>query len=91
MDQVTIDRWFTTLAGLLARTALLTGAGKARLAEADEFMLMHETAQPNGEIEVGFKHRGTRNYLFVLATASGLELYVPVTDRPFMRGTFDVY
>lgn len=86
-----LDHWFGKLASLLEHTPLKReGEIELRRATADEFMLMHRTEGAGyGECVVGFKHRDTRNYLFILHTGLGdCELYVPQKDEPFMRGRF---
>jgi len=68
-------------------TPLPTRAGTARTASADEFMLMHHDTESNSW---GFKHRQTRNYVFLLPVGHELyELYVPQLGELFMRGFFD--
>lgn len=90
IDRKTVDAWFRILAERLKTHPLPTEAGGTRTAEADEFMLMHEQPSPDGRI-VGFKHRDTRNYVFLIACRGEVTLYVPVTDQPFRRGFFDLF
>ena len=61
MDQAKIEKCFTTLESLLSLTLLPTEAGPGRKAVADEFMLMSEK-----ESVLKFKHRTTRNYVWVV-------------------------
>ena len=89
MERATIDAWFAILDKRLAEHPLPTRAGGTRTATAGEFMLMDERATEDGRT-IGFKHRLQRNYVFLVACRGAVELYVPVTDRPFMRGFFDV-
>lgn len=49
-------------------------------AEACDFMLMDER-----DGRLAFKHRDSRNYIFVLKDGS---IHVPKRDEPFMRGEF---
>jgi hypothetical protein len=79
------DFYFEKLAEKLAVTALPTESGEERIAKADEFMLM----QIDELGWVQFKHCDTRNY--VMLHKDNFELYVPRTEEPFMRGTFDVF
>jgi hypothetical protein len=82
-----VNRAFSLLEAQLAKTILPTEAGTFRQVCADEFMLMHQ------DTEIGayaFKHRDTRNYVFLLPLGHGsYELYVPRTHKPFMQGFFD--
>jgi hypothetical protein len=95
-----IDERFEALERLLQTTPLPTERGGTRTASADEFMLMHEHAGPlNIGKVVGFKHRDTRNYAFLIyapvldgdAPAPLITLHVPRTSEPFMMGFFDVF
>lgn len=55
---------------------------------ADEFMLMMDKP-----LEVGFKHRDTRNYVYL--TKRGLRsewnLFIPKTENLFHLGQFDTF
>lgn len=85
-----INRMFEILDAKLKVTPLPTRATCAistRTASADEFMLMHQDTESNSW---GFKHRQTRNYVFLLPVGHELyELYVPQLGDAFMRGYFD--
>jgi hypothetical protein len=81
---------FQCLEAELQLQKLPTSYGLPRLAHSDEFMIMHTTE----EGVIGFKHIGTRNYVFLLPSESQnrkYELYVPVSRELFMRGQFDEY
>lgn len=65
----------------LAATPLSDAGSGKRIADVNEFMLMHVTKEGS----IGFKHRGSRNYVFLFESGT---LYVPVTEQPFMHGTF---
>ena len=67
----------------LKRNQLPTKAGMPRKATADEFMLMHKS-----EPYYGFKHRTTRNYVFVDRYTKLLT--IPSKPDAFMRGEFDL-
>jgi hypothetical protein len=87
--QVEVQRYFTALEKKLADNPLPTAGGGTRQAHPSEFMLMH-IDWSTGSAVVGFKHRETRNYLFLVwGQANGAELVVPESEQPFMRGTFD--
>lgn len=82
------DALFSALDGLLAVHDLPTSDGSRRRVPADEFMLMH--LEPGGR--AGFKHRVTRNYVFLSPIGGGEYLLrVPQTRQAFQRGTFDGY
>ena len=68
----------------LGRRTVGTSTGGQRFASADEFMLMGKTEGGFHTI-FQFKHRTTRNYVFI----EGETLIVPRTDKPYMRGFFD--
>ena len=61
---------------------------------ADEFMLMqfHEAEKGSYAWEAGFKHRYSRNYVYLrkspIETSNAVELIVPRTDKAFHRGRF---
>ena len=85
-----IDRDFEVLDRLLKTTPLPIQAGGYRHAGANEFMWMHQTAEGIR----GFKHRVTRNYIFMVPAFKGAEnvfsLYVPLEpQKPFNQGWFD--
>ena len=100
-----IDARFAELARHLATTPLPTERGGTRTASADEFMLMHETAYDVARFfrakaddqwgwVVGFKHRDSRNYVFLIDLSGDGErpfLHIPAQADPFMRGTFDTF
>jgi len=85
MTEKEINYHFSGLVDRLAVTPLPTEKGGTRQAKANEFMLMH--VGENGWI--GFKHRDTRNYIFL--SPNHKQLYVPQTKEPFMLGHFDVF
>jgi hypothetical protein len=78
---------FEALDTLLQEQKLPTSYGLSRLAHADEFMLM----QVSDDGSVGFKHIASRNYVFLVphSTHEKYDLYVPISNEPFMRGQFD--
>jgi hypothetical protein len=78
---------FETLESLLQEQKLPTSYGLPRLTHADEFMLMHVSDDGS----VGFKHIASRNYVFLCphVTHEKYDLYVPISNDPFMRGQFD--
>ena len=90
-----IERLFVQVEASLARTTLPTEEGGRRSVPADEFMLMHVA---DGSV-AGFKHKPTRNYVFLMLADRKIDgvnfakndLYVPMTNEPFMRGFFDGY
>jgi hypothetical protein len=85
MTREQIDTAFNRLATLLAMTPLATSTGATRFAEADEFMLM----QSKDGVD-GFKHRTTRNYVYVTTRPGSLKLTVPSEPAGFFHGgTFD--
>jgi len=85
------SRDFEMLKYLLRHRKLKTAglSGAVRAVQHTEFMWMHEV-QPEGII--GFKHSGTRNYVFLVPwtnrAESGWTLHVPERTEPFMRGEF---
>ena len=86
LEQTEVDVAFDRLAFLLANKPLdsdpLTyGDFGARFVPADDFMLM---GKDNRFYQ--FKHRDTRNYVFM--TLAGDRLEVPKTNQAFMHGTF---
>jgi hypothetical protein len=98
-----IKEYFSKLTAALADFPLPTEHGKPRIVASQEFMLMHRSADG----AIGFKHRDTRNYIFLLprehatkigkifpmtcGAVNGYFLYVPVSPEPFMRGYFDTF
>jgi hypothetical protein len=80
-NQAEVDAQFARLEVALANVPLKREAGHKEIAKADEFMLMQFGAQ--GEVQ--FKHRETRNYVFLFPSG---RLFVPETTEPFTRGTF---
>ena len=78
-----VDGYFTMLEQSLKTFPLPTSDGSSRLASVDEFMLM----DVSGDI-VYFKHRNTRNYIY-MRKQNG-KLHVPVSGY-FHRGTFDAF
>jgi hypothetical protein len=87
-----VERFFKLLTKQLALIPLPTQVGTPRHAAPWEFMLMHTTHDQYGLV-VGFKHRDTRNYVFLLIPESGddnkVRLHVPQSQDAFMRGFFD--
>lgn len=94
-----VDAHFGRLQACLREIELPKADGSSRKADADEFMLMVSHRTETGDrdhpaLVLAFKHRDTRNYVFVHVshpdeTLSELRLEVPRTDKYFMRGTFD--
>lgn len=94
-DQETVERWFSRLEELLVDRKLPCENGPARLAKANEFMLMDFTPD-----SAAFKHRDTRNYVhvrkivnrpFTHARKGEWELVIPCTDDAFNVGFFDKF
>jgi hypothetical protein len=83
-----IEEYYCALNRALKGKYLLCEDGHTRIANADEFMLMHRDGL---EGVIGFKHSYTRNYVFLVPVSDfmGFVLYVPHTDKPLMRGYFD--
>ena len=81
--------WFERLVPLLKTTRLPCENGSMRHAEPDEFMFMH--VDPENKERAYFKHRDTCNYVIVYKCNGVYLLEVPVTDKPFFRGTFDSF
>lgn len=85
------QRYTPILASLLAGRMLACEKGPARIVPASEFGIMHV----NGLEEVGFKHRGTRNYVYLrkrFDKDQGSDVWVldvPFTPDAFHRGFFD--
>ena len=80
-EQEKADYWFDVLADLLQDRPMYSTDGIRHDVSADEFMLMGITDY--GVVQ--FKHRNTRNYVFV----ENGELTVPKTQQAFTRGFFD--
>lgn len=90
------DLWFGRLVELLKDRKLPCENGPARVCSPDEFMFMQET-QGQG----CFKHRDTRNYIYVRKSGApgafpppvprAFELFIPVTETAFHRGFFDSF
>jgi len=86
-------KYFPILSMRLTERKLACEHGPARFAGADEFMCMHRN---ESRTEVGFKHRNTRNYIFLrLRWDKDLlqdvwVLDVPFTTIPFNLGFFDL-
>lgn len=79
---------FGHLAGLLEYQKLPTKDGGKRTAQADEFMLMYTS--DDGVSLAAFKHRTTRNYLYVEMNAYGDHCINVANDgQPFQKGYFD--
>ena len=81
ITQVEVDEHFKDFAALLESQQVDGGAGAHRFANADEFMLMQVT--PEGWVH--FKHRDSRNYIFM--DVSGTQLHIP-RGRAFCQGVF---
>lgn len=81
ITQQECDYWFDVLADLLQDRPMYSTNGVRHDVTADEFMLM--TVDGKGIVQ--FKHRHTRNYVFV----QNGELIVPKTRQAFMGGFFD--
>lgn len=88
-----VDKDFEVLDLLLSKTELDTEKQGKRKAQAGEFMWMHEKIDAWHGRVVGFKHRDTRNYIFVLFPTGRDRtpvLEIPKTGIPFRLGYFDV-
>lgn len=72
---------FERLQVALANVPLKRAAGFKQIVPVDEFMLM----QIGDKGEAQFKHRDTRNYVYLFPTG---RLFVPETSEPFNRGEF---
>ena len=81
ITQVEVDEHFKDFAALLESHQVDGGDGAHRFADAGEFMLMQVT--PEGYVH--FKHRDSRNYIFM--DVSGTQLHIP-RGRPFCQGVF---
>lgn len=85
-----VKKYFPILEELLATRKLPCEHGPARIVSVDEFMLMGVSA-PLGT--AGFKHRDTRNYVYVRRVNRGgadtWTLDVPNTGEAFNLGWFD--
>lgn len=83
MTDAQVTAVFALLAVCLARGGMARTPGGAQTFSVDpgEFMYM-ATAKGHHQ----FKHRVSRNYVFVKVDGSGM--VVPCTDRPFMQGEF---
>ena len=79
---------FSALTKILQHSRIpRTQNGDYRKADPKEFMLMAPTpVKDRGAWYWQFKHSDTRNYLFVNAEKG--TLYIPTTNKPFMRGEF---
>ena len=83
---VSTGAWFALLEKQLPNYLLPKADGTTRIADADEFMLMHESDSGHHKW-AHFKHRTTRNYLSL--RADGL-LHIPSkSGNPWQQGTFD--
>ena len=82
MNQQMADYWFSVLGELLVDHPMRTTSGTRYDVTSDEFMLMCEN---ESSTVIQFKHRNTRNYVFI---RNG-ELVVPQKQENFMRGFFD--
>lgn len=68
-----------------------TSTGKVRRdVDPNEFMLM-SLAVGTERVEVQFKHRDTRNYVYARRDLIGWRLDVPRTPNAFNRGEFDKF
>lgn len=89
-DRAVYVPWFEALEEKLKWWNLHFGfkteaGGERRDVVADEFMYMCHDPDP---LIVHFKHRDTRNYVYLQQYRGAWLLTVPVTDRPFQRGFF---
>jgi hypothetical protein len=93
-NQQQVDQDFEALEVLLTATQLDTEGQGKRFASPAEFMWMSEKHDHRSR-SVGFKHRDTRNYVFVIFPQEEVGnkpiLYVPKEFQPFMRGFFDAF
>ena len=88
MNQQEIEKQFRRLEKLLPENPLMKEDRTTRIASPDEFMLMQ--TEHNGS-RAAFKHRDTRNYVYVQLMGGVDVLQVPVTPQAFHRGTFDTF
>jgi hypothetical protein len=79
------DLLFERLQKALHRTPLPLSDQTTRYAQADEFYCMLHTQELTQQT-IPFKHRDSRNYLYLRPDNS---LFIP-TEGPFHRGTFDL-
>ena len=82
MNQQMADYWFSILDDLLLDRPMRTTDGTRYDVTAEEFMMMGEN---ESSTKIQFKHRNTRNYVFI----QNGELIVPRKQENFMRGFFD--
>lgn len=88
-EDLDVSIMFLVLADKLRVAQLRTEHQGMRYALATEFMLMHKDDQGR----VGFKHRCTRNYVFLVPDDThpyGFRLQIPEEQTAFMRGYFDL-
>jgi len=104
MDAITdpnlVNFYFGVLSQMIAHRnsveGFKTSTSKVRHdVDCGEFMLMcgNDKGQKNTELQ--FKHRDTRNYVYLRrdmdSVASPWKLIVPVTNKPFNKGYFDKF
>ncbi len=83
--QEEINQQFEKLDAILQHRPLLQQDGLTRVVRAGEFMLMFQPSSPGNE--VAFKHKDTRNYVYMNEKTGHLR--VPQSDEPFHLGFFD--
>jgi hypothetical protein len=90
-DQTECDELFQELDKLVKDRSFNTSTGQIRNdLRADEFMLMQVNGVKGQEREtVAFKHRDTRNYLYMSRHNGQWMLTVPQTQEAFKLGFFD--
>jgi hypothetical protein len=87
VTQQVVNDYFARLEKVLKFRMLPTQDGGKRMAEAEEFMFM----QVNSDGSLGFKHRDTRNYVYLKRDHEGDDYLKIPTGGPFHGGTFDVF
>ena len=86
LERARINHQFERLDKALLSRRLKKEDGSERYAKACEFMMM--MASPDSAY-IPFKHRDSRNYLYLTKSDEDREIFIPVTSEPFKRGTFD--
>jgi len=82
-----VNGYFDVLAESLAKYHLPTQSGEYRQAASGEFMFMGHTEDTIGVPVMTFKHRDTRNYLWLKENG---QVIVP-TGSAWHRGYFDAF
>lgn len=82
--------WFLKLEALLATHQVPCKDGSLRTASADEFIFMYTTYNSRDSYSLaGFKHRDTRNYIYVCWDETKTWIDIPKTCAPGHGGYFD--